>query len=84
MGAVQKIKGKLGDLVEIIKPEPDSQYRLRPCECGSRKVVYICYGYYAFYTAICDTCGKETALHRNRHKAQIEWNGRAAPSWERD
>lgn len=84
MSKVYEIQKKLGDLVEIEKPDPDSQYRLRPCACGSSDVYYICYGYYAFYTAVCNTCGKQTTLNRTKHHAQIEWNGGERPSWERD
>lgn len=33
---------KLGwDVVEIIDPAPDGQYRLTSCDCGSRDVVYV-------------------------------------------
>lgn len=84
MGAIKEIKEKLGSLVDIHRPHPDSQFRLVPCSCGSRKVAYICYGHKDHYTVMCDTCGKQTALHYTKHKAQIEWNGRSAPSWDRD
>ena len=31
------------DVIEIKKPEPDSQYRLLPCKCGGDNVAYVHY-----------------------------------------
>jgi hypothetical protein len=72
---------------EIIRPAQDSQYRLRPCECGSNDVAYtrrIRLPYGVEWTAGCMTCGKTTRTWSVQHHAQIEWNGGKRPSWERD
>lgn len=70
---------------EIIRPEQDSQYRLRPCECGSSDVAYtrrIKLPYAVEWTAGCFACGKTTRSWPIQHHAQIEWNGGKRPSWE--
>ena len=72
---------------EIIKPSPDGQYRLAPCSCGSTEVAYtkrIKLPYGVEYAAGCQACGKSTRWWPIQHHAQIEWNGREKPSWERD
>lgn len=72
---------------EIIRPDQDSQYRLRPCSCGSTDVAYtkkIRWGSGVEWVAGCLTCGKATRTWPIQHHAQIEWNGRSAPSWDRD
>ena len=42
-------------------PDPDSQFRLRPCSCSSEAVR-------------CFTCGKTSDMFLVRHDAQIYWN----------
>lgn len=65
------------DVVEIIKPQPDTQYRLVPCRCGSGEVVYAKYltGCGEKWRVVCTDCGKTvdkgTAI---RHEAQVAWN----------
>lgn len=76
------------DAVEIVKPLPDSQYRLRPCKCGSSEVVYAQYigtandghpptetGY--LWRVVCTECGAVVDIQSTiRHPVQIEWNRR--------
>lgn len=73
---------------QIVKPDPDSQYRLIPCECGSTEVGYIrrisTPPYRVEWAACCPACGKMTRYWQIKHTAQIEWNGRSRPSWDRD
>ena len=72
---------------QIIKPDPDSHYRLKPCECGSVEV-----GYQKtdknlgapLWRVKCTACGKTCPARLARHTAQIEWNGGKRPSWDRD
>lgn len=73
---------------EIIRPDPDSQYRLlTPCECSSAEVVYIrrvTNPDGVKWAAGCLACGRSTRWWTIQHHAQIEWNGGKRPSWERD
>lgn len=66
------------DVVEIIKPDPDSQYRLIPCACGSNEVVYAQYTDAAgapMWRVVCTDCGATVDLQGNvRHDVQVEWN----------
>ncbi len=71
----------LTDEVEIIKPAPDSQYRLRACtSCGSSEVVYVGYtgpGGHKLWRVKCTTCGAMVDLQGTvRHDVQVEWNRR--------
>lgn len=71
---------------EIIRPDPDGQYRLKPCDCEHSDVAYtklIKLPYGVEWTAGCLTCGRSTRSWGIQHHAQIEWNGREKPSWER-
>ena len=88
------------DVIEITKPDPDSQYRLIPCKCGSSEVVYArCVSPYCYdrpqkkppepsphdmWRVVCTDCGETTTLEPKKHDAQIRWNGRKKPSWQRD
>lgn len=77
----------MGIVPQIVKPEPDGQYRLQPCECGSTEVAYaksIHHRRGVEWAAGCQVCGKMTRWWPIQHHAQIEWNGRKRPSWERD
>lgn len=69
------------DVVQIIKPAPDSQYRLCPCDCGSTEVVYAQYTDAAgapMWRVVCMDCGKTVDLHDSRrHQVQLVWNRRA-------
>ena len=68
------------DVVQIIKPDTDSQYRLRPCSCGSSEVVYAQYagpGGGLLWRVVCTDCGATADLQTDvRHDVQLEWNGR--------
>lgn len=70
----------MDDVTQIIKPEPDSQFRLLPCpECQGDNVAYVqkktneeelwhgcCFD--------CDYTGEGAAV---RHDAQLKWNKKA-------
>lgn len=69
----------MDDALEIIKPAPDSQYRLRPCKsCGGDNVAYVKYQTTAGPTwrVQCFDCGKTADPGRPapRHEAQLLWN----------
>lgn len=68
------------DVVQIIKPDPDSQYRLTPCDCGSSEVVYAKYIDRAraeVWRVVCTVCGKTVDVCTTiRHQAQLAWNRR--------
>lgn len=71
---------------QIIRPDPDSQYRLVPCKCGYGDVAYArkitTHG--VEWAAGCLTCERCTRIWTAQHAAQIEWNGKERPSWDRD
>ena len=72
---------------QIIKPDPDGHYRLRACDCDRSNVVYIQTikpGRGMEWVASCITCGRSTRAWPVQHSAQIEWNGREAPRWDRE
>ena len=65
-------------LIETIKPEPDSQFRLLKCECG-REPVYQKHQIqavpYGLWCVICPSCHRGTKkYYQARHDAQLEWN----------
>jgi hypothetical protein len=70
------------DAVEIIKPDPDSHFLLRPCRrCGGADVKYVKYLHPtkgALWRVVCFNChetldpGNATA----RHPVQVLWNRR--------
>lgn len=57
-------------------PDPDSQFRLRPCRCSSENVGYlqIYVGDLKPWAVRCFTCGKTSDMFPIRHDAQIYWN----------
>ena len=61
---------------EFIRPSPDSQFRLKPCDCGSGDVVYQSFSSIrgTEYRVKCLTCGRRTHWHPCRHDAQCAWN----------
>lgn len=72
---------------QIIKPDPDGHYRLRACDCGQSNVAYIQtikLGRPVEWVAGCISCGRTTRTWTAQHSAQIEWNGREAPRWDRE
>lgn len=68
------------DVVEIVHPDPDSQWRLRACKCGSAEVVYAKYTHadgVPRWRVVCTDCGASADLHGTvRHEVQVEWNRR--------
>ena len=67
----------MDDIIEIKVPEPDSQFRLVPCKCGSDNVAYEHYkgrgG--AAWRVKCYCCGFTVDKgNRVRHDAQRNWN----------
>lgn len=67
---------KLDNAVEIIKPAPDSQYRLVECQCGSDNVAYVRYEDQgeALWRGQCFDCGRTGRGAKVRHGAQMIWN----------
>lgn len=63
----------LDDAVEVIKPDPDGQYRLVRCKCGSDNVAYVL-GADGKWRARCFDCGHTGEKARVRHDAQVRWN----------
>lgn len=64
---------------QIIKPDPDSQYRLIPCGCSSQEVVYEQYRDpetgAPLWRVVCKDCGATVDIHTNiRHQVQVAWN----------
>lgn len=57
-------------------PDPDSQFRLRPCGCSSENVGYlqIRAGSVDPWVVHCFGCGKTSEPFPIRHDAQIYWN----------
>lgn len=62
------------DVIEIRKPAPDSQYRLRNCQCGSDNVAYIL-GVDGNWRGHCFDCGRTGEGSKVQHEAQGLWNG---------
>ena len=69
------------DVLEMNKPDPQGQYRLKPCECGSEEVVYLhCRDIFGnlFWRVRCMDCGAETvSMFAVQHGAQLGWNSRS-------
>ena len=73
---------------QIIKPDTDSQYRLIPCKCGNAEAGYVrritTQPRRVEWAVRCPACGEMSRYWTIQHHAQIEWNGRELPSWDRD
>ena len=71
----------LDDVIDIKVPDPDSQYRLKPCKkCQSDNAAYEHYNGRggAAWRVKCFSCGNTVDKgYRIRHDAQIAWNGGA-------
>lgn len=65
---------RMDDVIEIKPVDPDSQYRLRACRCGSHNVAYIL-GVDGLWRGHCFDCGLNGPGAEIRHDAQIKWNG---------
>lgn len=67
----------LDDVIEIKVADPDSQFRLLPCKCGSDNVAYEHYNGRggAAWRVKCYDCGYTVDKgNKVRHDAQINWN----------
>lgn len=68
----------LDDVIEIKVPNPDSQYRLKPCKkCLSDNVAYVHYNGRggAAWRVKCFSCGHTVDKgNKVRHYAQLAWN----------
>lgn len=67
----------LNNAIEIRKPEPDSQYRLRSCRCKSDNVAYVKYEDQdgEKWRASCFDCGRTVDKGQTvQHDAQMAWN----------
>lgn len=67
----------MDDVIEIKVPEPDSQFCLIPCKCGSDNVGYEHYNGRggAAWRVKCYACGFTVDKgNRVRHDAQRNWN----------
>lgn len=69
---------RLDNAVKVIKAEPDSQYRLRNCRCGSDNVAYVL-GVDGLWRGHCFDCGHTGEGAEIRHDAQIRWNDAVCP-----
>ena len=73
---------------EASTPDPDSQYRLIPCKCGCSDVRYrrriSTPPRRVEWAVVCMACGNTSRYWPIKHHAQIEWNGKELPSWERN
>lgn len=59
--------------VRIVTPVPDSQYRLKGCQCGNDQPVYI-QGSDEQWRVECLDCGNKTEARWTQHGAQVDWN----------
>lgn len=59
----------------MIKPDPDSHFRLRRCTCGGEPVYA---GGDNGWAVRCPDCGRKSERHLARHDAQVAWNREAA------
>ena len=70
----------IDDAIEIIKPDADSHFRLRPCRrCKSDNAAYVKYldKGHEFWRVDCLGCGHSVKPRGavSRHDVQIQWNG---------
>ena len=69
----------LDDAIEIKVPQPDSQYRLVKCQCGSDNVAYVRYEDQGeeLWRAQCFDCGRTSMGAKIQHETQLAWNKEA-------
>lgn len=66
------------DAFEVVKPDQESHFRLKPCACGHADVVYLhckapCGGF--GWRVVCLDCKAHTGgTFPNKHAAQVAWN----------
>ena len=69
---------QLDDVVEMQKPDPDSQYRLKNCRCSSGEVVYLyckdVFGHLGWRVKCMDCMAETISSYPIKHDAQISWN----------
>lgn len=66
---------EMNGVIQIIKPVPDSQYRLKACRCHSDNVAYVQKTDDLWYVR-CFDCGQVTGHGLEiRHDIQQVWNG---------
>ena len=66
----------MDNAVQIVKPAPDSHFRLVPCKCGSDNVAYVL-GADGQWHAQCFDCDNIGPSALTRHGAQVMWNKEA-------
>lgn len=68
----------LSDAISIVKPEPDSHFRLIGCECGGDNAAYIKFPVRngASWRVSCLDCGRTATADgiASMHYVQILWN----------
>ena len=73
---------QLQDALQIIKPEPDSHFLLRPCRrCAGDNVAYVKYQHPTrgeLWRVVCFDCyeTEDPGDAVSRHQVQTLWNGR--------
>lgn len=69
---------EMENAINIVTPDPDSQYRLKPCKaCGSDNVAYVKYlkNGQILWAAACFDCGYTVDSGSTvKHDAQRHWN----------
>lgn len=64
-------------VADILDPDPDGQFRLRGCSCGSPTVAYLQL-VEGSWAVRCMRCKKTSPPFPVRHDAQIHWNTKMA------
>ena len=67
---------KTRKIIDTKFPEPDSQFRLRPCRCDCENVGYLQIRGSGLdsWAVRCFGCGQMTEPFQVRHDAQVYWN----------
>ena len=74
---IRQADKSLQDEFDRIQPDPDSQFRLLNCKCGSDRAVYVHYNGKggAAWRCRCSDCGFTVDRgNKVRHDAQRNWN----------
>lgn len=64
---------QMDDVMQIVTPSSDSQYRLVPRQCGSDNVAYVL-GVDGRWRVRCFDCGHTGQGSIVRHEDQVMWN----------
>lgn len=73
---------EMENAINTVTPDPDSQWRLRPCKCKSENVAYVHYNGRggAKWRVKCFACGRTVDKGcKVRHDAQVHWNEAVMP-----